>query len=353
MTIECPIPFSRYPQITMAHGGGGRHMRELIEQIFLKSFSSQLNSHDSAVMDLKKYLSPQKSSLPPKLAFTTDSFVVRPLFFPGGNIGSLSVHGTLNDLAMSGARPLWLSVGFVLEEGLPLENLWKIVLSMAESAKNAGVEIVTGDTKVVEKGHGDGIYINTSGVGIIEHDLYIHAQSIKTGDVILVSGDLGRHGVAVLSMREGLSFESDIKSDSADLSKIVQSLIHEGIQVHVLRDCTRGGLATVLYELAEASGTTFEIQEKSIPVLAEVQGACEMLGLDPMYVANEGCFAAVLPAAEAKRALDILKKFPETQSASIIGRVLPQGPSPLVLENQFGVRRIVPLLTGEQLPRIC
>lgn len=339
----CPLPLHRYPNITMAHGGGGTLTQELIDKIFKPVFASDLNNHDSAVL----------TENPPKLAFTTDSFVVRPMFFPGGDIGSLAIHGTVNDLAMSGATPKYLSVSFILEEGLPIETLWKIVKSMGEAAKLAQVTCVTGDTKVVEKGHGDGIYINTTGIGHIHHKLNINAKSILPGDVIILSGDVGRHGVAVMASRGGLNFETTIHSDSAVVAAPILDLLNQNVNIHCLRDCTRGGVITSLNEIAIAANLSILIQESRVSVLDEVRGACEFLGLDPLYVANEGCFVVIVPEAEASRTLDILKNHSVSQMASIIGRVEKNNQVPLIIETSFGNKRIAGILSGEQLPRIC
>ncbi len=341
--MNCPLPLHRYPNITMAHGGGGTLTQELIEKIFKPVFASDLNNHDSAVL----------VENPAKLAFTTDSFVVRPLFFPGGDIGSLAVHGTVNDLAMSGAIPKYLSVSFILEEGLPIETLWQIVKSMGHAARLANVTCVTGDTKVVEKGHGDGIYINTTGIGHIHHNLNINAKSIQPGDVIILSGDVGRHGVAVMASRGGLSFETSVQSDSAAVAAPILDLLHQNIKIHCLRDCTRGGVVTSLNEIAMAANLSMQIQESKVKVLDEVRGACEFLGLDPLYVANEGCFVVIVPEDEASRTLDILKNHPVSQMAAIIGKVENNNQVPLIIETIFGNKRIAGILSGEQLPRIC
>ncbi len=343
MNATCPLPLQKYPTITLAHGGGGRLMHQLIREMFHKAFGSSPDAHDSAVLKI-----PQN-----KIAFTTDSFVVRPLFFPGGDIGSLSIHGTVNDLAMSGAEPLWLTASFIIEEGLPMETLWKIVSSMARAAESAKVKIVTGDTKVVERGHGDGIYINTAGVGVLHHDLHIHPHSVRAGDIILLSGDVGRHGMAVMSSRESLEFETTIQSDSAPVAAPVLDLLKAGLNLHCLRDCTRGGLITTLNEIASSANLSFEIHESAIPIQPEVQGACEMLGLDPFYVANEGAFVIFVAEKEAKLALEILKSHIQTAQACQIGQVLEDGVAPVLIKNTLGTRRIAPVLSGEQLPRIC
>jgi hydrogenase expression/formation protein HypE len=327
----------------MAHGGGGTLMHQLIEHMFSAAFKMTGTQHDSVVLE------PPKG----KIAFTTDSYVIRPLLFPGGNIGSLAVHGTVNDLAMSGARPLYLSVGFILEEGLPMETLWTIVTSMAQAADEAKIRIVTGDTKVVERGHGDGIYINTSGVGVIEHNQEIHPLKVQPGDAVILSGDLGRHGIAVMATRSGLEFETSIESDSAILSNPILDLLKENIEVHCLRDCTRGGLLSTLNEIAQSSKLTIRIQEKQIPVSSAVLGACEMLGLDPISVANEGRFAAFIPQKFKEQALEILRKHKVTEGAVVIGEVEIKGTAPVLIQNIIGTTRIAPMLSGEQLPRIC
>ena len=285
--FSCPIPKSDYESILLAHGGGGKLMHQLIDKIFKAAFENPAleTEHDGAVIRLDS----------DKLAFTTDSYVVNPLFFPGGDIGSLAINGTINDLAMCGARPLYISVGFIIEEGFPIDKLWRIVLSMRAAADNTGVKIVTGDTKVIDKGKGDGVFINTAGIGSIEHGLSIKPSSVKPGDMIILSGDIGRHGIAVMSQREGLTFETTIGSDCAPLAEPVMKLLRSNVEIHCLRDLTRGGLATALVEIANASGLSIEIEEKTISVLEEVQGACEILGLDPLYIANEGRFIAIVP----------------------------------------------------------
>ena len=296
---SCPLPLTDYPHVLLAHGGGGKLMHQLIGKLFVPAFRNPMleTQHDASVFDIGGQ----------RLAFTTDSYVVRPLFFPGGDLGSLAVHGTVNDLAMAGARPLYLSAAFIIEEGLPMETLWKIVASMQQAAQNAGVQIITGDTKVVDKGKGDGLFINTAGVGIVEHQLKIMPQSVQPGDAILVSGDLGCHGMAIMAVREGLSFESAIESDSAPLAEPVLQLLRAGVEVHCLRDITRGGLTSVLNEIAEAANLALHVEEKLIPVREDVRAACEILGLDPLQVACEGRFAAFLPEREVERALAILR----------------------------------------------
>ena len=284
---------------------------------------------------------------------TTDSYVVRPLIFPGGNIGSLAVNGTVNDLAMCGAQPLYLTAAFILEEGLPMELLWTIVQAMKRSADHAGVKIITGDTKVVDKGKGDGIFINTSGVGVIEHSLKIHPKSIQPGDVVLLSGDIGRHGIAIMAAREGLGFQDQVESDCAAVSHLVQNLINAGIEIHCMRDLTRGGLATALIEMAQTSAVSINIIESEIPVREDVKGACEILGLDPFYVANEGRFVVFVKADHAKYAMEVMRKDELGSQASIIGTVMEAPKETVILKTQIGTSRILDMLSGEQLPRIC
>lgn len=342
--ISCPIPLQQYPYILMAHGGGGRLMQQLI-QMFLTAFgTADTIQQDAATLGLSGN----------KIAFTTDSYVVQPLFFPGGDIGSLAVNGTVNDLAMAGARPLFLSVGFILEEGLPIETLWQIVLSMQQAADEAKVAIVTGDTKVVEKGKGDGIFINTTGIGIIEHNLTISPSTVTPGDLILLNGDLARHGIAVMAVREGLEFETTIESDSAPLSDLVLKLLAAKVEIHCLRDLTRGGLGSVLNEIALAAKVGIEIDENLISIKEDVQGACEILGFDPLYVANEGRFIAFIPKKHQNIALEIVRSHsPYNANAEIIGKVIEDTNSLVTLQSIIGSKRIVDLLSGEQLPRIC
>jgi hydrogenase expression/formation protein HypE len=343
-TLACPIPIEQYPRVLLAHGGGGKLMHQLIEGMFVKAFGNPALDarHDGAVFHLGGA----------RLAFTTDSYVVRPLFFPGGDIGTLAVNGTVNDLAMCGARPLNLSAAFILEEGLPMEVLWRVVNSMRDAAERAGVRFVTGDTKVVDRGKGDGIFINTAGVGIIEHDLQIAPASVRPGDLVLLNGDLGRHGIAIMAMREGLEFESEIESDCAPLASTVLSLIEAGVEIHCLRDLTRGGLASALVEIAEAAHVHMQIDEEAIPVREDVQGACEILGFDPLYLANEGRFIAFVPERDAARALAIMDSE-SSGSARTIGRVVNASSSYVFMKSRIGATRIIDMFSGEQLPRIC
>ena len=387
--LSCPVPRVADDRIVLAHGGGGRLTHQLIEKIFMPAFGNPMleQRHDGAVL-------PVNGS---RLAFTTDSFVVRPLIFPGGNIGDLAVYGTVNDLAMCGARPLYLSAGFILEEGLEMETLRTVVSSMQQAAAKAKVKLVTGDTKVVDKGKGDGIFINTSGIGLIERfpglanaarpgaspvpetspvlekahsgmphvspvlrdvgvpgaGITIGPASVQPGDVVIVSGDLGRHGIAILSVREGLEFESPILSDTDSVWPAVEALLNAGIEIHCLRDLTRGGLATTLNEIAGDRNVCIKLEETLIPVDETVQSACEILGLDPLYVANEGRFAVFVPAAQADKALEVMKNVPVSQGSVRIGKVEESPGRTVVLQSRIGGNRVVDMLSGEQLPRIC
>ncbi len=341
----CPLPITDKKTVQLAHGGGGRLMRDLIQEVFVRAFHNPMLAplHDGATWPVEKGT----------LAFTTDSYVVHPLLFPGGDIGSLAVHGTINDLAMCGAKPLYLSAGFILEEGLSLDVLQQVVNSMAKAAQAAGVSIVTGDTKVVDRGKGDGIFINTAGVGLVPSGIRIVPTSIQPGDAILVSGDLGSHGVAVLSVREGLTFAGDVTSDSAPLHQVVGELIESRIEIHCLRDLTRGGLASALNELAVAAKVGMMVDEAVIPVSEPVRGACELLGLDPLYVANEGRFIAMVPESQAETALAVMRRHAVSGQAARIGTVTDRHAPPVVLRTVLGTHRILDLLSGEQLPRIC
>lgn len=345
--LSCPVPRVADDRIVLAHGGGGRLTHQLIEKIFIPAFSNAMleQRHDGAVLLVNGS----------RLAFTTDSFVVRPLIFPGGNIGDLAVNGTVNDLAMCGARPLYLSSGFILEEGLEMETLRTVVNSMQQAAASANVKLVTGDTKVVDKGKGDGIFINTSGIGLIEANVKqtIGPASVQVGDAVIISGDLGRHGIAILSVREGLEFESPILSDTASVWPAVEALLNAGIEIHCLRDLTRGGLATTLNEIAADRNVCIKLEETLIPVDETVQSACEILGLDPLYVANEGRFAVFVPAVQVDAALDVLKKIPVSQTSVRVGRVEAIPGATVVLQSRIGGNRVVDMLSGEQLPRIC
>ncbi|MEO8391914.1 MAG: hydrogenase expression/formation protein HypE [Chloroflexota bacterium] len=340
MTLSCPVPAVASPTVQMAHGSGGTIMHRLLDSVFLPAFANAalMTQHDSASLSIEGT----------RLAFTTDSFVVHPLFFPGGDIGTLAVNGTVNDLAMSGARPLYLSASFILEEGLPIETLQRVVNSMQCAAKAAGVLIVTGDTKVVDKGKGDGLYINTAGIGVIDHNLAINPQSVHPGDAVILSGDVGRHGMAVMAVREGLEFESQIESDCAPLIAPVMALLDEKIRIHCLRDLTRGGLASALVEIAQGARLHIHIDEEAIPVCEDVRGACEILGLDPLYVANEGRFIAFVGAHAVQETLTVLG-----EQARQIGVVTEANDCLVTLTSAIGATRILDMLSGEQLPRIC
>ena len=333
--------------IRLAHGAGGRMMNDLIRDLFAPPFDNPYlrQMADATVL----HLAPGDG----RLAVSTDSFTVRPLFFPGGDIGSLAVHGTVNDVAMSGARPLWLTVGFILEEGLEMETLARVVRSMAEAARTAGVQIVAGDTKVVEQGHGDGIYINTTGVGVVPPGREIGPRQIRPGDRVLVSGPLGDHGIAVLSRREGLEFETDLLSDSAPLNGLIAALLEAAPHTHCLRDPTRGGLAAALNELAEAAQVGIEIEETAVPVRPAVAAACDMLGFDPLTVANEGKLVAFVPPEEADAALAALRGHPLGRDAAHIGLVTAEHAGLVLAQTPIGGRRVVDMPLGELLPRIC
>jgi hydrogenase expression/formation protein HypE len=347
LNLSCPVPRVADDRIVLAHGGGGRLTHQLIEKIFMRAFGNDAleERHDGAVVAVNGA----------RLAFTTDSFVVRPLIFPGGTIGDLAVNGTVNDLAMCGARPLYLSAAFILEEGLDMDTLRTVVTSMEQAAAKANIMVVTGDTKVVDKGKGDGIFVNTSGIGAIVSGMKnpIGPASVQPGDAVIVSGDLGRHGIAILSVREGLEFESPILSDCANLWPAVESLLNAGIDIHCLRDLTRGGLATTLNEIASDRNVCIKLEESLIPVDEVVQGACEILGLDPLYIANEGRFTVMVPSAQADAAVGCLKGIDVSQGAVRVGKIEESPARMVVLQSQIGGNRVVDMLSGEQLPRIC
>jgi hydrogenase expression/formation protein HypE len=343
---SCPLPLRDYPSIVMGHGGGGKLSSELVEHLFLPAFRNEAleNLGDASVM-------PRPTG---RIAMSTDSFVVRPLFFPGGSIGDLAVNGTVNDLAMSGARPLYLSAGFILEEGFPISELGQIVERMAGAARVAGVEIITGDTKVVERGHGDGCYINTSGIGVVPDDVNVGPSRVRPGDAILVSGTIADHGMAIMSVREGLEFESTILSDCAALNGLAQMVLGAGGDaVHAMRDPTRGGLGATLHEIAQASNVGINLEETRLPVRAEVQSACELLGLDPLFVANEGKMVAFVDPEAADRVLAAMRAHPLGVDAVIIGHAVDQHRRMLVAATAIGAHRVIPAQIGEQLPRIC
>ena len=342
--LSCPAPVPATDTVQLAQGSGGRAMERLLDTLIRPAFANPPldRRHDGARLDLAG-----------PLAFTTDSYVVQPLFFPGGDIGTLAVNGTVNDLAMCGARPAYLSASFILEEGLSLDTLRRVVHSMRDAAAAAGVEIVTGDLKVVDRGKADGLFVNTAGVARIVAADPIEPQSVRPGDAVIVSGDLARHGIAVMATREGLGFESAIESDCAPLAEPVLALIEAGIAVHCLRDLTRGGLASALVEIAETAALSIDIDEISVPVREDVRSACELLGLDPLHVANEGRFVAFVPAAEAARALAQLRRFPVSDAATVIGAVGQSATGRVICKSAIGGRRVLDMLAGDQLPRIC
>lgn len=344
---SCPMPIRQQDRVVLGHGGGGKLSAELISQLFLPSFGAAAATAaplDSAVIDLGNGT---------RLAFSTDTYVVRPLFFPGGDIGELAVNGTVNDLSMSGARPIALSTGFVLEEGLELEVLARIARSMGTAAAVAGVQLVTGDTKVVEQGHGDGVYVNTAGIGIVPEGVDIRPQRARPGDVVIVSGPIGKHGIAVLSVRDGLEFGTDLRSDTAALNGLVEAMLEACVDIHVLRDPTRGGLATSMCEIAQLAQVGIEFEERRVPVPSEVDAACGFLGLDPLHVANEGTLMAIVPAEAADAVVAAMHEVGTGAGATIIGTVTEDHPGVVVAKTALGARRIVDVPLGEQLPRIC
>lgn len=342
---SCPVPLPAGNSVLLGHGSGGRLTADLIRGVFLPAFANPILARldDQAVVQLNGL----------RLAFTTDSFVVKPLFFPGGDIGCLAVHGTVNDLAMGGAVPLFLSAAFILEEGLPMETLRRVVDSLRRAAQEAGVEVVTGDTKVVEKGSGDGLFINTSGIGEVPDGVELSAGAARPGDCVLLSGPIGEHGIAILAQREGLEFEGALASDTAPLHTLVQAMLATGRPIRCLRDPTRGGLSSALNEIATQSGVGIALEERAIPIREEVRGACELLGLDPLYVANEGKLVAIAAAEAAEDLLAAMRAHPLGARAEKIGTVTEAHPGLVSMRTVFGTTRIVDLLAGDQLPRIC
>lgn len=334
-----------WDKITLDHGSGGRASHELVEKVFMPRFQNSIlnDLNDSAVFELNGA----------KLAFTTDSYVVDPLFFPGGDIGSLAVCGTVNDLAMRGARPLYLSAGFIIEEGFPIKDLEQIVVSMEKAGREAGISVVTGDTKVVPRGAADKIFINTAGIGLIPEGVDIAGQNARPGDVVILSGTIGDHGLTILSKREGLAFDSPLKSDVAPLNHLVREVLDSGASIHCLRDPTRGGLGTTLNEIASQARVGIEIREEAVPIRESVVAAAEILGLDPFYIANEGKLIAVLPQAQAESVLKTMRKNSYGREAALIGEVKADNPGKVVLKTTIGGKRLMDMLTGEQLPRIC
>jgi hydrogenase expression/formation protein HypE len=341
----CPVPLRDYPAIVMGHGGGGKLSADLVEHIFRPLFSNPALDvlGDQAIVAIGGL----------RLAISTDSFTISPLFFPGGDIGSLAIHGTVNDVAMSGAMPLYISAGYILEEGLPIDTLGQVAASMAAAARSVGVQVVTGDTKVVDRGHGDGVYINTTGIGIVPDGVSIAPHNCRPGDVVIVSGNIGEHGIAILSVREGLAFETGLRSDSQPLHDLVAAMLGVTRDIHAMRDPTRGGLAASLNEFARASGVGIQIDEQAVPVPPAVNAACELLGLDPFYVANEGKLVAVVPPETAGPLLDAMRAHPRGQDAAIIGRVTGDHPGVVTARTGIGGSRVIDTLVGEQLPRIC
>ena len=344
-SMSCPLPKMDFNTIQLAHGAGGKLSSDLIEKMFLPRFGNKTldKLEDQAILE----------NVGKRLAFTTDSFVVDPIFFPGGDIGDLAINGTINDIAMSGAKPLYLSVGFILEEGLSLEILHKIALSMEFAAKQAGVQIVTGDTKVVNKGSCDKLFINTSGIGAVPDGVNISAANIKPGDKIIISGTVADHGMAVMTTREDLSFKSQVKSDTTALNGLVDDMLNVSKDIRAMRDPTRGGVATTLNEFAHKSNVGIQLYTNSVPVKPEVKGACEVLGIDPLYVANEGKLIAVVPNDTADKMLEVMKSHKLGKDSQIIGEVVEKNPGIVVQSTGLGANRIVDMPIGEQLPRIC
>jgi len=348
---SCPVPKSRYDQVLLGHGSGGRLSAELIQGIFLPAFGNEVLAalEDQATVAV----GPENGKPAPRIAVTTDSFVVRPLFFPGGDIGKLAVHGTVNDLAVGGAVPKYLAAAFILEEGLPLDDLRRIADSMQQACAAAGVLLVTGDTKLVDRGKCDGVFITTTGIGLVPDGRRLSVRNARPGDRVLVSGTLGDHGVAILSVREGLEFETVLESDTAPLHGLTEAILAACPETRCMRDPTRGGLSSTLNELAAASGVGVELEEAAIPLRHEVRGACEMLGLDPLYVANEGKLVAVVPPGAADRVLAAMRSHPLGRDAAAVGTVVAAHPGLVTLRSVVGGERVVSMLSGEQLPRIC
>lgn len=343
--FTCPLPITEYPRVLLAHGGGGKLSQHLIEKMYLPQFRNDYlgTLHDGAILPFGDF----------RLAFSTDSYVIRPIFFPGGDIGELAVNGTINDLAMCGARPQYLAAALILEEGFAMEDLWRVIVSMRNAAADAGVLLVTGDTKVVDRGKGDHIFITTTGIGIIDPAVDIRPQRAVSGDVVILSGPIAEHGIAIMSVREGLTFETQIESDTAALHGLVMSMFQEGQSLHVLRDPTRGGVASALNEIAKSAHVGIALQENAIPVSEEVRGACEILGLDPLYVANEGKLLAIVDESSAQTVLEIMQRHPLGCGAAIIGKVVADHPHMVVMTTSIGGTRVVDMQSGEQLPRIC
>jgi hydrogenase expression/formation protein HypE len=342
---SCPLPISNHKEIVLGHGSGGKMSHELMQKLILPLFKNQFLEplHDGAVVPLNGI----------KLAFSTDSYVVNPLFFPGGDIGKLAVCGTVNDLAMCGATPKYLSVGLILEEGVAVDDVWRVLKSMRETADEAGVSLVTGDTKVVERGKGDKIFINTSGIGLVDASVQVHPGSAVAGDKIIINGPIAMHGIAIMSAREELNFETEIVSDCTPLNSLVASILRAFPGVHVMRDPTRGGVASALNEIAETSRIGIHLHEAAIPISEEVKGACEILGFDPLYVANEGKLLVIVPGDAAERVLNAMRAHSDGHDSAIIGEVVENHPGFVTMRTRIGGNRVVDMLSGEQLPRIC
>jgi hydrogenase expression/formation protein HypE len=357
LAASCPMPRSDYEHVLLGHGSGGKLSAELLQHVFLPALGNDvLNAlEDQATIDLagKPSTAYKSNGSAPRLVFTTDSFVVRPLFFPGGDIGKLAVHGTVNDLAVGGATPLYLSAAFILEEGLPLDELRRVVSSMRQACDEAGVLLVTGDTKVIDRRTGDQMFITTSGIGRLPAGRHLSIRNARPGDKIIVSGTIGDHGIAIMSIREGIEFETVLESDMAPLHGLTQVMLEACPSIRSMRDPTRGGLSSALNELAAASGVGIRLDEASIPIRHEVHAACEMLGLDPLFVANEGKLIAVVPSDDAERLLDVMRSHRHGRHAAVIGEIVDDHPEMVVMRSLIGGERVVSMLAGEQLPRIC
>lgn len=352
--LSCPAPLADHPQILLGHGSGGRLSRELLERVILPACGHSGGPlEDQALLDIASAIPGCGTPSAPQLAFTTDSFVVRPLFFPGGDIGKLAVHGTINDLAVGGARPLFLSTALILEEGLAIADLQRVMVSMRQACDTAGIALVTGDTKVVDRGCGDQLYISTSGIGLCAVGAHLSIGSAQPDDLILVSGTIGDHGIAIMSVREGIEFETQVESDTAPLHDLTRTMLHACPTIRCMRDPTRGGLSATLNELAEASDVGVQLDEAAIPVTSEVHSACELLGLDVLHVANEGKLVAVVPESNAEQLLAVMREHPLGRRAAIIGRVVADHRRTVVMRTTIGGQSVVPMLSGEQLPRIC
>jgi hydrogenase expression/formation protein HypE len=365
--MSCPLPLTDYDHVLLGHGSGGKLTADLIQRVFLPELGNPILDalEDQAIVPFSATQggATQSGAIQgsaatnghpaPRLAFTTDSFVVRPLFFPGGDIGRLAVHGTVNDLAVGGAIPLYLSAAFILEEGLPMNDLRRIVTSLAEACREANVQLVTGDTKVVDHGKGDQIFITTSGIGIVPAGRRLSIRKARPGDRVIVSGTIGDHGIAIMSLREGIEFETVLESDSAALHDLTRVMLDACPEIRCMRDPTRGGVSSALNELAAASNVGVHIHEPKLPVRAEVSAACEMLGLDPLYVANEGKLIAVVPAEHAERVLSVMRQHPLGRNSALIGEIVQDHPGMVIMRSVIGGDRVVTMLAGEQLPRIC